>query len=75
MKDISSRADQIDVEKCIKNAGGNRFELVLIAAAKAREIRRHKIGSELRQDVFPNISALLSIQDGKTGREYLKKVR
>jgi len=75
MKDISSRADQIDVEKCIKNVGGNRFDLVLIAAAKAREIRRHKVGSELRQDVFPNISSLLSIQEGKTGKDYLKRIR
>ena len=34
--DIQSR--DIDVQKCVENVGGNQFELILIAATRAREI-------------------------------------
>ena len=35
----ASRGTEIDTEKCVENAGG-RFDLVIMAAARSREIRR-----------------------------------
>jgi DNA-directed RNA polymerase omega subunit len=75
MKKGLSRGTEIDTEQCVKNAGGNRFNLVLIAAARSREIaRRHKESGQTH-NVYPSVSALLEIQEGKVGAEYLKKVR
>jgi DNA-directed RNA polymerase omega subunit len=69
-----SRGPSIDTEKCVKNVGGNRFDLVLVAAARSRELaRRHKL-SESPVNLNAPVSALLDIQSGKVGREYLKKV-
>ena len=70
-----SRGPQIDTEKCVENVGMGRFDLVLIAAARAREIKRHNRDSEKREHVHSNITALLEIQEGKIGREYLAKVK
>ena len=69
-----SRGPQIDTEQCAENAGGNRFDLVLIASARAREISRRHKHDELTTQVNAPVSALLDIQNGLVGREYLKKV-
>ena len=69
-----SRGPYIDTEKCVKNAGGNRFNLVLIAAARAREIAQRHKSSELTNQINAPVGALLEVQDGKVGPEYLKKV-
>jgi DNA-directed RNA polymerase omega subunit len=37
---ILSRGPQVDIQKCTRIVGGNKFELVLIAAQRARELRR-----------------------------------
>ena len=69
-----SRGPSLDLEQCVKNAGGNRFNLVLIAAARSREIaRRHKHEENTTQANAP-VSALLDIQAGRVGVGYLKKV-
>ena len=54
-------------------AVGNRFDLVLIAAARARELKRgHK--AKVICDNAPGVTALREIEAGLIGREYLKKV-
>lgn len=68
-----SRGPTLDTEKCIANVG-NRYDLVLIAAARAREIKRANRGSTDRKHVHSNLTALSEIQQGTIGREYLKKV-
>tara|TARA_R110000822_G_C15200394_1_gene482319 strand:+ start:301 stop:534 length:234 start_codon:yes stop_codon:yes gene_type:complete len=70
-----SRGPSIDTEKCVELAGGNRFNLILIAAARAREIaRKHKFDE--RQDCpHSTVSALLDVQSGAVGVEYLLKVK
>jgi DNA-directed RNA polymerase omega subunit len=74
MKLTDSRGPGVDTEKCVAQVGGNRFDLVLIATVRARELsRRHKAAGHATQINAP-VSALLDIQDGKIGREYLKKV-
>lgn len=69
-----SRGPQVDTEKCVQMVG-NRFDLVLIAAARAKEIKyRHKLAERIDHINAP-VQALLEIQAGEIGREYLKKVR
>ena len=68
-----SRGPSIDTEKCVENVG-NKFDLVLIASVKAREIRRNNIAE--KEYHSPCVSALLEIQEGKVNaRAYLNKVR
>lgn len=75
-KDLSnSRGTQIDTDKCVELSGSDRFTMVLIAAARAREIKRKNMNSERREHIFPTVTALLEIQEGKIGREYIKKIR
>jgi DNA-directed RNA polymerase omega subunit len=74
MKLSESRGPNIDTEKCVEQAGGNRFDLVLIASVRARELARRHKAAELTTQVNAPVSALLDIQEGKIGPEYLKKV-
>lgn len=76
--DIQSK--DIDVQKCVKNVGGNQFELILIAATRAREIASarsiaQKNNPALKYAVKTVTSALEEVAQGKIGREYLSKVR
>ena len=73
-KSTLSRGPNIDTELCAKNVGGNRFDLVLIAAARSREIARKHRHDELTTQINAPVSALLDVQEGRAGREYLKKV-
>lgn len=52
---------------------GNRFDLVLIASVRARELKR---GHAAKVSGAGGITAtvLKEIDEGKIGREYLKKV-
>ena len=71
-----SRGTEIDTMKCVENVG-NKFDLVLIAAARARELKRQHRENPFASfgQVHTNVTALLEIQEGKIGREYLKKVK
>lgn len=65
-----SRGPLIDTQACVASVGGNKYDLVLIAAARAKEIKtRNKTSSGSAVD------ALLEIQNDFVGREYLNKVR
>ena len=70
----SSRGPEIDTNLCVENIG-NRFDLVLVAAVRSREITRKHRYSEKMEHVKAPVTALLEIQDGKISREYLKRVR
>jgi len=55
-------------------AVGNRYDLVLIASARTRELMSgHK--SKVGNSNAPVITSLREIEEGYIGREYLKKVR
>lgn len=62
----------VDTDKCVANVG-NRFNLVLVAAQRARELRRghHKL---INTSAGPVIGSLQEIEAGLIGREYLRKV-
>ena len=70
-----SRSPVLDNEKCVENAGGNRFDLVLIASARARELSRQHRQAENKGQLNAPITSLIEIQEGKIGKEYLKRIR
>lgn len=70
-----SRGPGVDIEKCVEMSGGNRFNLVLMASVRSREITRQHKHSESREHIYPVVSALMEFQEGKIGPEYIKKVR
>lgn len=56
------------------NKIGNKYEMILIAAVRARELKRghaRKVSKENK----PIVTALREIEEGMVGREYLKKVK
>jgi DNA-directed RNA polymerase subunit omega len=56
------------------NMVGNRFDLVLIASQRVRELKRgHR--SMLTTKSGPMVTALEEIELGLVGREYLKRIR
>lgn len=65
---------RISSEKAVE-AVGNRFDLVLIAAARARELAR---GHKPKVDTKGNKNLVVAIREvelGQVGRDYLKKIR
>ena len=62
-----SRAPTVDQEQCIKNAGC-LYDLVLMASARAREIKRLNKHSPHRAHQFPAITALQEIQSWEAGK-------
>ena len=53
---------------------GNRYDLVLIASIRARELKRG-YKPLIVTDNKPIVTALNEIEQGKIGIEYLKKVK
>jgi DNA-directed RNA polymerase omega subunit len=75
MNNKLSRGPQIDIEQCVINAGNNRFDLVIMAAARAKELSRRHKQSESKEHIYTPITALLEFQEGKLGPDYLKRIR
>ena len=70
---IASRGPIIDTEECVRQAGGGRYDLVLIAAQRLRELKRQH-----REDnkYVTAIDALLEVQGGQINLiDYLAKVK
>ena len=66
MKHIENR---LDIQRASAQAG-NKFDLILMAAVRAREISRKKIVTPHKHTV----AAIQDIQDGTVGRELLRRV-
>lgn len=68
-----SRGPQIDTELCTRQVGDGRFNLVIVAAERLRELRRQNKDSG--KYITP-VDALLDVQAGKINAdEYLARVR
>jgi len=70
---IDSRTGIINTEECVRQAGGGRYDLVLIAAQRLRELKRQH-----REDnkYVTCIDALKEIQEGQVNlADYLAKVK
>ena len=73
---VLSRGPTIDTEACVRNAGMGRFDLVLAATARSREIKRQNRDSTKFEHVHTVVTALLEIQEGKIdAKEYLAKIK
>lgn len=69
----ASRGPLIDTEKCIRNVGGNKFEMILIAAIKARALLAKTNSFNHKKDaVNTPVTALLEIQQGILGIDHIK---
>lgn len=69
---IESRSSEIDLERCVENAGG-RYDLVVIAAQRLREMKRR--ARETNGWVTP-IDALKEVEAGTLNiTDYLAKVK
>jgi DNA-directed RNA polymerase omega subunit len=75
MTQYISRGENIDTERCVRESGGNRFDLVIMASQRAREIRSGNTHSQQFQHTHTPVSALLEIQSGKVDQEYYKKIK
>ncbi len=64
---INSRTPNLDMDKCLKNFTGNRFDLVIYASALARQIsRKNRENVEYRN---ATVDALFEIQESKHGQK------
>jgi DNA-directed RNA polymerase omega subunit len=71
---IHSRGTDIDTDKCVQVVG-NRFNMVLVAAERAREIKRQNKHGNLKAVVYAPVSALLELQAGEVDPvQYLKQM-
>ena len=57
-----SRHEQLDVEKCVKQSGGNRFDLIIAASHRARQIKTQNQNSTHMEHHHGVLTALLEIQ-------------
>ena len=71
---IASRGPDIDMEACVRQAGGGRYDMVLIGAQRLRELKRiHR--EDTTRYVTP-VDALMEVQGGQVNLEdYLAKVK
>ena len=70
---IPKLTNNIDYQQCADNIG-NRFDMVLVATLRARELKR----GHAKNVNTPNghiVTALQEIQAGHVGREYLKRIK
>lgn len=80
MSHIDKLGTEIDVDLALANVGGNRFQMILIAATRAREIESTRRiaqnnNSKLKYRNRTISAALQEVEEGKVGRDYLNKVR
>jgi len=68
---IDSRHPRLDLEKCVENVGNLRYDMVLVAAERLRELKKqHRHGAHQS-----TVDALLEIQNGDVDFEaYLMKM-
>jgi DNA-directed RNA polymerase subunit K/omega len=68
-----TRATQVDIEKCIDKTGFGRFDLVIAAAQRVREL---KIRARESGQHISAVDALLEAQNGQLNMiDYLAKVK
>lgn len=63
---------RISSEKAVSQVG-NRYDLVLIASQRARELKRG-FKPKVKTENGPYITALSEIEEGLVGRDYLKRI-
>jgi DNA-directed RNA polymerase subunit K/omega len=68
-----TRATDLDVEKCIVKTGGNRFDLILMATVRTRELKHQ---SRSNGKFISVVDSLLEAQTGNLNRvDYIAKIK
>ena len=70
---LHSRGTEVDTEKCVRNANHNKYDLIIMAANRAREIKRRNQTSMKPEHVGAPVTALLEIQAGEVSTDYFSK--
>ena len=82
MSKIAS-VEQYNIDNCDAVFDGNRFQLILAAGVRAHEIAKARVtasrnagatGIQVRHSNLAVVAALLEVDAGKFGKEYLNKV-
>ena len=63
---FSSRGPNLDMDKCVKMSGGNRFEMILMAANRAREIAEQQKNDISVETSYPVLTSLFELQNRTT---------
>ena len=69
---LKTLTNTLDYNVCAEKIG-NRFDMVLVASQRARELRRGS-AKLVQTKNGPVVSALQEIEAGLVGREYLRKL-
>ena len=72
---FQSRGPELDTDLCVANFNNNRFDMIIGAALRAKEIKRNNKESDRFEHTHPIMTALLEVQNGEVGPEILDKVR
>ena len=73
-KKVIDRHAQFDIEKCVENINNSRYDLVMVAAQRTRELRRKSSRGDKQHICIGD--ALLEAQAGMIdANEYLAKVK
>ena len=70
-----SRGSQIDMEKVIRQSGHGRFDMIIQASQRAREIKQQNRHSTRDEHIHGTVTALLEIQSGKVDQDYALKIK
>lgn len=68
---MKSTINKLDIERATSNIG-NRFDMVLIAAARTRELHRGR-APLMQTDHKSSVTALLEIEHGLIGMDMLRR--
>jgi DNA-directed RNA polymerase omega subunit len=74
MSQYVSRGTTIDTDLCVNNIG-NRYNLVIIAAARAREIAEQNRHSNKHAHWHTPVTALLEVQNGELDLSDIRRIR
>jgi len=75
MQQHVSRGPTLDTDLCVNNIGGNRYNLVIIAAARAREIAEQNRHSDKHAHWHTPVTALLEVQTGELDLSDIRRIR
>lgn len=70
-----SRGTTIDTEQCVANMANDRYLMVIVASARAKEIASQNRHSDRFEHLHSPVTALLEIQNGKLDATGISKIR
>lgn len=80
MAEKLSAFQQVDIDNALKVFDGNRYQLIVAAAQRAREIATKRLIADrakpgaYQYENKPTVAALKEFANGQAGREYLDRL-